>query len=1272
MEKQSDKMSIVKKTLCLFLLFGFVSFSTAQNLQGSTTVQPGGTEIYIYNDGLSHKYDDWTITGGILSSQTKSGTTYTATVSWGSAGSGSVVFKEKNWVVETLPVTIQTNGGSSLSNQNYIYNISPRIPTTDVTTLSNSEKIESVTYFDGLGRPMQQVAIRAGGDSEDIITHIGYDEFGRTEKSYLPYSSSANIASYRGNSLNETNTFYDASSYDADFPGMTTADINPYSQTAFENSPLNRVLKQAAPGKDWKLGNGHEIEMGYHTNTASEVRSYEVTLSFASNTNTYTPSLVLNTASNNNNGFYNANELYKNIVKDENHDGTSTKDHTTEEFKNKQGQVILKRTYNNNVAHDTYYVYDDYGNLTYVLPPKAEPHSAKPDATELSELCYQYKYDDLNRLVEKKIPGKGWEYIVYNKLDQPIMTQDAILRTEDKWLFTKYDAFGRVAYTGLLIDGDGFPRHLIANEYAGTSMYETKQGSNQNILNTTIYYTDNSTPKIGDGDQGTEIYTINYYDNYTFDVAGGFAQPAYNVLPTNNVKSLATGSKVRVLGTSDWITTVSYYDDKSRPIYVYSHNAYLNTTDHVKSQLTFDGIATETTTIHSRVGHATITTIDKYEYDHTNRLIAHKQKVGNAALDEVIVENTYDDLGQLITKGVGGKQNVTSRLQDVDYKYNIRGWLKTINNPSSMGTDLFAFKINYNTKDHNGNELYNGNISETEWKTKNDNTLRWYKYNYDALNRITSGVDNTANREYELQSVVYDKNGNITNLIRRGHKVANPVSGNSSHFGKMDDLVYTYQTKSNKLKKVLDNGYNSYGFKDGANITTEYTYDSNGNMLRDYNKGISSNISYNHLNLPTQVNLSGGNIQYIYDATGVKLKKIVQSETGTNTEYAGNYIYENGTLKFFSHPEGYVEPPAIGAKKGTPYSYVYQYKDHLGNIRLAYTDSDNSGDIHSSEIIEENNYYPFGLKHKGYNGIVSANSNSAASKFKYNGKELEESLGYDMYEYEARHYDAALGRFMTVDPLAEDYNFQSTYAYAVNSPIFFIDKLGMGADWIRDTNDDGSITYTAEDGDSALTLYQQHGKKDGFTAEDAIGIVETGVGRDNYIRESDGMLMSNVEEGDAFDIFIGEEIRTQDGADGMLVVPDDADVVETAGSLSEDQFESQKDTAFYSERDKEKIKASASIAKDILKLVKPDPLGKLVGTKGSRPRTTSKPTTSRNIRNSRSRSNTGTASRSSSGSNTSATSTTRQINVRGHHRTLKSGKKIWIRPHTRTIQNKTN
>ncbi|WP_407268284.1 RHS repeat domain-containing protein [Tenacibaculum maritimum] len=227
----------------------------------------------------------------------------------------------------------------------------------------------------------------------------------------------------------------------------------------------------------------------------------------------------------------------------------------------------------------------------------------------------------------------------------------------------------------------------------------------------------------------------------------------------------------------------------------------------------------------------------------------------------------------------------------------------------------------------------------------------------------------------------------------------------------------------------------------------DYTYDVNGNMTKDLNKGITD-IIYNHLNLPTRVTIGGKNIDYTYDAGGVKLSKTV---SGVATQYAGNYIYKKNPrrgaqlkLAFFNHPEGYVSPKnASDISQG--FKYVYQYKDHLGNVRLSYTDNNNDGVITpSTEIIEESNYYPFGLKHKGYNNITNSLGNSAAQKFGYNGKELNEELGIQWHDFGARNYDASLGRFMNIDPLAEiNQRSWTPYHYVKNNPIKFTDPSGM-------------------------------------------------------------------------------------------------------------------------------------------------------------------------------------------------------------------------------------
>ncbi|MEX0273783.1 MAG: RHS repeat domain-containing protein [Flavobacteriaceae bacterium] len=378
--------------------------------------------------------------------------------------------------------------------------------------------------------------------------------------------------------------------------------------------------------------------------------------------------------------------------------------------------------------------------------------------------------------------------------------------------------------------------------------------------------------------------------------------------------------------------------------------------------------------------------------------------------------------------------------------------MKSINQDQNDDNDLFNFGISYNTVSHGGTPLFNGNIAETEWTTANDPSTgsgqaqRWYRYGYDALNRIKSATAWDANK-YSVSNITYDRNGNLLSLNRKGHIVEMPDIDVATNFGDMDKLVYGYFDNSNRLKSVTDSGNISYGFKDGNTVGNDYSYDANGNMLSDANKKITG-IGYNHLNLPEKVTVTGakaGTLDYVYDAVGTKLqrKKTKDGVTET-TDYANGYIYENGSLVQFVHPEGYVEP------QGDGYRYFYNYLDNLGTVRLVYSDYNNDGDIDvtndplTTEIVMERNTYPFGMQMRGFNTDVNGVENNYMT---YNGKELDESLGLNWHDYGARNYDASIGRWMNMDPLSEKYYDFSTYTYTMNNPVLFADPDGMRVEW---------------------------------------------------------------------------------------------------------------------------------------------------------------------------------------------------------------------------------
>ncbi|WP_270439471.1 RHS repeat domain-containing protein [Bacteroides bouchesdurhonensis] len=322
------------------------------------------------------------------------------------------------------------------------------------------------------------------------------------------------------------------------------------------------------------------------------------------------------------------------------------------------------------------------------------------------------------------------------------------------------------------------------------------------------------------------------------------------------------------------------------------------------------------------------------------------------------------------------------------------------------------------------------------WKSGAETSERGYHFTYDGLSRLKDaiygeGISLAVNpNRFNEQITGYDKMGNILGLKRYGQT-------SSTGYGLIDNLNLTYN--GNQLQSVKDIATSAvYGngteFKDGTHQRTEYTYDKNG-LIKDLNKNIS-NIQYNLLNLPSQVILAGSNsIDYEYGADGTKLRTVHKTGSTTlTTDYCGNAIYENGVLKMLLNEAGYVSFPD---KK-----FHFYLKDHQGNTRVV---ADKDGNVE-----ETNAYYPFG-----------GNFTSAANTqpYKYNGKELDEKNGLIWYDYGARHYDAAIGRFTTIDPLLEDSYFVNPYAYCLNNPCTRVDPTGMKSRYNWEKN-----RYEDEDG----------------------------------------------------------------------------------------------------------------------------------------------------------------------------------------------------------------
>ncbi|HEY9047906.1 MAG TPA: RHS repeat-associated core domain-containing protein, partial [Ohtaekwangia sp.] len=372
----------------------------------------------------------------------------------------------------------------------------------------------------------------------------------------------------------------------------------------------------------------------------------------------------------------------------------------------------------------------------------------------------------------------------------------------------------------------------------------------------------------------------------------------------------------------------------------------------------FEGKKLVSKTYHNAGTGRVTTVINKMLYDHMGRLTTVYQNNNGAASDQLLVKYEYNELGQLVDK----KLHETSAgsntfLQSVDFRYSIQGWLTSINDAqvtSDNGvtndetTDYFGMELLYE-KAQSGiitTPLYNGNISAVKWKAPGTAAgpvdQRSYKFTYDNANRFKTAVsqisisatDWTKEVNALNESVTgYDLNGNILTLQRNTRK-NQTLSTYVSQAA--DNLTYTYDPAAgDQLLQVVDATSNAAGFDNGTSGTSnDYSYDANGNLLSDKNKGISNTV-YNHLGKPTSVVYTDGrHVDYTYDAAGTKLTMKVYAAGGTlqtTTDYANAFVYVNNQLSFFGSPEGRV----VNNNGNLEYQYVIA--DHQGNTRVVFT-----------------------------------------------------------------------------------------------------------------------------------------------------------------------------------------------------------------------------------------------------------------------------------------------------------------------------------------------
>ena len=606
---------------------------------------------------------------------------------------------------------------------------------------------------------------------------------------------------------------------------------------------------------------------------------------------------------------------------------------------------------------------------------------------------------------------------------------------------TVYDGSPLNRVSRLEGEGEAWSGHPVKTEYlVNSSSFPLNSKYYRGNLDGYALYGANITSK--------SLLLVNYYDDYAFlnkcdatskqNLGLNVSLSLESAFPSNaapNAKGYQTGKKAYLTdGSNRYVLSSMYYGLKGRVVQSHSTNL-LGGFEHTYTSYTYAGSPLQSKHIHTAGGKRTLQEDYAYEYDHAGRLTKTSYSV-NGSTKRTLSTIVYDDYGRIKSQTLLGKESV-------NHEYNLRSW------PLSISSSHFTQKLAYNTP-NNGlfpeKALYNGNIAAMSWQSANK-AVQGYQLEYNNQSMLTDanygeGQSLGSNKERYDEHLSYDKMGNIQMLLRYGLR-------DDNKYGLIDNLDYTYN--GNQLTKVddaLKGPYyaGAFHFVDGARASVEYTYDANGNMVKDLNKGIST-IQYDINNRLQTISYSDGRrASYVYDAEGRKLSvsynltamistqpqlAVMQSQNAvsanatngqTTINYCDNIIYD-GDETVVLNPVGY----ALYDKSGN-LSFHYYLKDHLGDNRVVMSEN--------GTVEQVNDYYPTGA-------LMGSSTGGDKQHYKYNGKELDRFNGLDWYDYGARFYDAAILRWNGVDKLCEKYIPYSEYGYCKNNFINTIDIDGM-------------------------------------------------------------------------------------------------------------------------------------------------------------------------------------------------------------------------------------
>lgn len=804
----------------------------------------------------------------------------------------------------------------------------------------------TTTKYDGLGRPWATVSQHSSGAYATTITE--YDAMGRKSSDWAPVSvaDGASAAEIKSASL----------SYYGDEYACST--------TEYEPSQRGLPVRTTRSGSAWHTA-GKSVQTSLATNDS---RSYVC------------PRYTVGTSGVVSAGNYPTGTLTVEKVTDE--DGV-----TIENYKDFLGRNVCRKE--NGLV--TSYVYDDYGDLRYILPPGLSGTRSRTDGA-MKNLAFWYDYDSRGRLSVKKLPGVAEARSLYDPAGR-LAAEHSGHHAQGEWRFYGYDSVGRQVLAADCAIGE-------AEAVTFASACRTAELSSSGIY---------SGYSIGGFPQQATVVWAKYYDNYDFITSLGLPDEFKWVNPGGtanfgNAHGSPTG-KMTGMYTGQGYESYHYnVDGQISQRYATGFNRGRTDTSY-----SYDGqvISTKTTHPADTLPEKNITNV----YDQYGHLVSVKAVQRGATADSVVMTNSYNALGQISSVKFG---NVRT-----DFSYDVHGWLKSSSTAAAGGKRLFE-NLSYA---EGTSPRYNGNVSEKQWHGG------VYRYGYDGNNRLVTAESVASDGSDYSTAYSYDSRGNVTSILRKG--IADRA-GATKVFGTLDDITLGYDgnrisTVTSQTDAVPFEGQTGLG-RNGSDMAV--SYDSNGRLTYDETRGIDE-IEYSNDGMPVRIRFRSGREQHDeWDALGNHLSTSYYSpdasgalQLNSRKEYTGDGIVTvDGAVTQSRIPGGYFSG-------GKAYRYI---SDYQGN-NVAVTDTDGN-------IVQQTDYYPYGEPWTEPSG----------QPYLYSDNERLRLDGLNEYDFHARRLNSSLLSFSVWDPYAEKYPWLSPYGYCAGNPVMLTDKKGKVIDTLWD------------------------------------------------------------------------------------------------------------------------------------------------------------------------------------------------------------------------------